>query len=62
MGSGFAFLVVEPNCRFAGELLEHHTFALIDLGGNWLEFKHDLDAEAALGRRECRQVGDAALR
>ena len=62
MGSGFAFLGVEPNCRFAGELLEHHTFSLIDPGGNWLEFKHDLDAEAALGRRECRQVGDAALR
>jgi len=53
---------VEPKCRFAGEPLEHHTFFLIDPSGNWLEFKHYLDPEAALGRRECRQVGDAALR
>ena len=53
---------VEPKCRFAGELLEHHTFFLIDPCGNWQEFKHYLDPEAALGRRECRQMGDPELR
>ncbi len=53
---------IEPKCRFAGEPLEHHTFFLIDPYGNWLEFKHYLDAEAALGRQAYFQVGDPELR
>ena len=53
---------VEPRCRFAGEPLEHHTFFLIDPGGNWLEFKHYRDPQAALGRRDCPRIGDDELR
>lgn len=44
--------------RFAGQLLEHHTFFLIDPAHNWLEFKHYSDPQAVLGRREFTQVGD----
>ena len=53
---------VEPKCRFRDQPLEHQTFFLIDPSGNWLEFKHYRDPEAALGRQECHQVGDAELR
>ena len=53
---------VEAKCRFAGELLEHHTFFLIDPSGNWLEFKHYSHPEAILGCRQEAVVGDAALR
>ena len=53
---------LEPRCRFAAGPLEHHTFFLIDPSDNWLEFKHYLDPEAALGLRECGQVGDAEFR
>jgi extradiol dioxygenase family protein len=48
----------EPRCRFAGEILEHHTFFLIDPAGNWLEFKHYLHPEAVLGCRDQTAVGD----
>ncbi len=53
---------VEPKCRFRAQPLEHHTFFLIDPSGNWLEFKYYQDPEAALGRQECPEVGDAELR
>jgi len=48
----------EPRLRFAGELLEHHTFFLIDPAGNWLEFKHYRHAEAVLAGQAFNQVGD----
>ncbi|MFZ0408595.1 MAG: VOC family protein [Cyanobium sp.] len=53
---------VEPRCRFEGDQLEHHTFFLIDPSGNWLEFKHYRDPEAALGCRDSPRVGDDELR
>jgi extradiol dioxygenase family protein len=49
---------VEPKLRFPGEVLEHHTFFLIDPTGNWLEFKHYRQAEAVLGCRTLPLVGD----
>ena len=49
---------VEPQLRFAGEALEHHTFFLIDPAGNWLEFKHYSHPEAVLGCRSHSRVGD----
>lgn len=49
---------VEPKLRFAGDVLEHHTFFLIDPSGNWLEFKHYRQAEAVLGCRSHTEVGD----
>lgn len=53
---------VEPKCRFQGEVLEHHTFFLIDPSGNWLEFKHYSHPEAVLGCSDQAVVGDADLR
>ena len=53
---------VSPKCRFAGEVLEHHTFFLRDPSGNWLEFKHYSQPEAVLGCREQAEVGDRDLR
>ncbi len=53
---------VAPRCRFAGEVLEHHTFFLRDPSGNWLEFKHYTHPQAVLGCREQTVVGDAAFR
>ena len=53
---------VEPKLRFPGEVLEHHTFFLIDPAANWLEFKHYSDATAVLGCLDQRQVGDRELR
>lgn len=53
---------VEPKCRFPGEVLQHHTFFLIDPSGNWLEFKHYSHPEAVLGCRDQAMVGDSALR
>jgi extradiol dioxygenase family protein len=53
---------VEPKLRFPGEVLEHHTFFLIDPAANWLEFKHYSDATAVLGCLDQRQVGDRDLR
>jgi extradiol dioxygenase family protein len=48
---------VEPRQRFAGDVLEHHTFFLIDPAGNWLEFKHYSNPDAALGCRSHTRVG-----
>jgi extradiol dioxygenase family protein len=56
---GFA---VAPKCRYGGEILEHHTFFLIDPSHNWLEFKHYNHTEAILGCREQTSVGDPDLR
>lgn len=53
---------VEPKCRFPGQVLEHHTFFLIDPSGNWLEFKHYSHPEAVLGCTDQAIVGDAELR
>jgi hypothetical protein len=53
---------VEPKCRFPGEILEHHTFFLLDPSDNWLEFKCYTHPEAVLGCTEQAVVGDAALR
>jgi len=53
---------VEPHCRFAGEPLKHHTFFLIDPGGNRLEFKHYRDPETVLGRQDAPRVGNDELR
>lgn len=53
---------VEPKCRYAGEVLEHHTFFLIDPSGNWLEFKHYSRPEAIFGCTGTRRVGDDDLR
>ena len=53
---------VEPKCRFAGELLEHHTFFVRDPSGNWLEFKHYSHPQAILGCQDQAIVGDASLR
>ena len=53
---------VEPKCRYSGEPLEHQTFFLQDPSGNWLEFKHYSNPEAALGCREQTEVGDRDLR
>jgi len=55
--AGLAF-GVEPKLRFADDVLEHHTFFLIDPAGNWLAFKHDSNPEAALGCRSFTLVGD----
>lgn len=55
-------LAVEPKCRFPGQVLEHHTFFLIDPSGNWLEFKHYSHPEAILGCQEQAVVGDTELR
>ena len=49
---------VEPRLRFAGEVLEHHTFFLIDPSDNWLEFKHYSHPEAVLACRDRSEVGD----
>lgn len=49
---------IEPRLRFGGEVLEHHSFFLIDPAGNWLEFKHYTHPAAVLGCRERTEVGD----
>lgn len=59
--AGLSFAVA-PKCRFQAERLEHHTFFLIDPGGNWLEFKHYSHSDAILGCQDQAVVGDAALR
>jgi extradiol dioxygenase family protein len=58
---GLAFAVA-PKCRYGGEILEHHTFFLIDPSDNWLEFKHYSHPQAILGCREQKSVGDPDLR
>jgi hypothetical protein len=53
---------VEPKRRFAGDVLEHHTFFLIDPDHHWLEFKHYVNPEAIFGCRDRATVGDVDLR
>ncbi len=53
---------VEPKLRFPGDVLEHHTFFLIDPDHHWLEFKHYSHPEAIFGCRDRVAVGDADLR
>jgi extradiol dioxygenase family protein len=59
--SGEPFAVA-PKCRYAGSVLEHHTFFLQDPSGNWLEFKHYSQPEAVLGCTDHASVGDPELR
>ncbi len=53
---------VEPKVRFRGDLLEHHSFFLIDPDRHWLEFKHYTHPEAIFGCLERRTVGDGDWR
>ncbi len=53
---------VAPKQRYAGTVLEHHTFFLNDPSGNWLEFKHYTHPEAVLGCHDQAAVGDPELR
>lgn len=53
---------VEPKRRFAGDVLEHHTFFLIDPDHHWLEFKFYSHAQALFGCRDRQTVGDEFLR
>ncbi len=53
---------VEPKLRFEGDVLEHHSFFLIDPDQNWLEFKHYSHAEAIFGCCDRATVGDADWR
>jgi uncharacterized protein len=57
-----AFAPLDCTSGYRGEVLEHHTFFLIDPSGNWLEFKHYSHPEAVLGCRDQAVVGDSALR
>lgn len=60
-GAGLRF-GVEPKLRFVGDVLEHHTFFLIDPDHHWLEFKHYANPEAIFGCRDRPTVGDVELR
>jgi extradiol dioxygenase family protein len=53
---------VRPKLRYGGDVLEHHTFFLIDPDHHWLEFKHYSHAEALFGCHERQSVGDVDLR
>ena len=53
---------VEPKLRFCGDVLEHHTFFLIDPDHHWLEFKHYSHPEAIFGCHERQTVGDGEWR
>jgi extradiol dioxygenase family protein len=53
---------VEPKLRFHGDVLEHHTFFLIDPDQNWLEFKHYSHPEAVFGCLDRGAVGDDGWR
>jgi extradiol dioxygenase family protein len=53
---------VEPKLRYSGDVLEHHTFFLIDPDHHWLEFKHYSHPEAVFGCRDRETVGDHDLR
>ena len=61
VGAGLRF-GVEPKVRFGGDVLEHHTFFLIDPDHHWLEFKHYVHPEAIFGCLERQTVGDLDLR
>ncbi|MGA1304694.1 MAG: VOC family protein [Cyanobium sp.] len=60
-GAGLRF-GLEPKVRFGGDVLEHHTFFLIDPDHHWLEFKHYQHPEAIFGCQERQTVGDLDLR
>jgi len=60
-GAGMRF-GVEPKLRFFGDVLEHHTFFLIDPDHHWLEFKHYANPEAIFGCRDRQTVGDREFR
>jgi extradiol dioxygenase family protein len=60
-GAGLRF-GVEPKLRYRGDVLEHHTFFLIDPDGHWLEFKQYRHSEAIFGCRDRCSVGDPELR
>ena len=60
-GAGLHF-GLEPKVRFGGDVLEHHTFFLIDPDHHWLEFKHYQYPEAIFGCQERQTVGDLDLR
>ena len=51
---------VNAKTRFAGELLEHRSFFLIDPSGNWLEFKWYAQPEAVIGLADLDRVGETA--
>ena len=53
---------VEPKVRYGGDVLEHHTFFLIDPDHHWLEFKHYVHPEAIFGCLDRQIVGDRELR
>jgi uncharacterized protein len=53
---------VHPKLRYRGDVLEHHTFFLIDPDQHWLEFKHYSDPEAIFGYRDRSTVGDGDWR
>lgn len=53
---------VDPKLRFSGDVLEHHTFFLIDPDHHWLEFKHYSHPEALFGCHERQTVGDGDWR
>jgi extradiol dioxygenase family protein len=53
---------VEPKLRFSGDVLEHHTFFLIDPDQHWLEFKHYRHTEAIFGCQDRQTVGDGEWR
>jgi extradiol dioxygenase family protein len=53
---------VDPKLRFPGEVLEHHTFFLIDPDHHWLEFKHYSHGEAIFGCQDRQTVGDGEFR
>jgi extradiol dioxygenase family protein len=53
---------VDPKLRFSGDVLEHHTFFLIDPDHHWLEFKHYSHPEALFGCHERQIVGDGDWR
>lgn len=61
LGAGLRF-GVDPKLRFGGDVLEHHTFFLIDPDHHWLEFKHYVHPEAIFGCHERQAVGDLELR
>ncbi|MFM7170207.1 MAG: VOC family protein [Cyanobium sp.] len=60
-GAGLCF-GVHPKVRFGGDVLEHHTFFLIDPDHHWLEFKHYVNPEAIFGCHDRQTVGDLELR
>jgi extradiol dioxygenase family protein len=53
---------VDPKLRYSGDVLEHHSFFLIDPDHHWLEFKHYTNPEAIFGCHDRPTVGDAELR